>query len=537
MRIFTFLLVLILSGCATTELPPVPETERLKSEALVLGNLISNTSAVGNGVTSFGTIELENIQTKKKFDLNKSHNKYFAARNASVSGWLPEGNYKVIGLFGFGVHPLTASFNASKLGIEFSVKAGQVYDINTLIFQPLGDGKATIAYAPSTPEEYLKIGAMGNAYSVLAGREINEITFENTFPLKTGKNTTSASGGGLIVNAFLAAGSSSMHGGQKEQWSQLSSSAELISLIKKSTTVLNDKIVLADGRTIFGSSLGQILVRNTDGSWINHDTGVYSEITSLLKHQSGFIAATDNGEFLISDDSLKSWKKVGVGLPYGAAVRMFQISNGRTLLAIKTDKGLEMRTAENMFSFVSSPLYKIAVEGQAFWQFEYTKGNQLAATMGDRIAFLKIAESLVTYDIAKNSWSERKLDHGVAALEEDSQSKVVTLHHGSGAFGTTTITTDAGANFIEVKHKMSSRVRFTSPKIGYALRIDMGFSDSSNHFAMTSDGGKTWLEGKELPEACTDWDVIDKRMICITRSGSILSTLNAKDITVERLVN
>lgn len=537
MRMYTFLLVLIVSGCATTGTPPVPETERLKSEALVLGNLISNTSAVGNGVTSFDTIELENIQTKKKFDLNKSHNKYFAARNASISGWLPEGNYKVIGLFGFGVHPLTASFNASKLGIEFSVKAGQVYDINTLIFQPLGDGKATIAYAPSAPEEYLKIGAMGNAYSVLAEREINEITFENTFPLKTGKNTTSASGGGFILNAFLAAGSSSMHGEQKEQWSKLSSSAELMSLIKKSTTVLNDKIVLADGTAIFGSSLGQILVRNTDGSWINHDTGVYSEITSLLKHQSGFIAATDNGEFLVSDDSLKSWKKVGIGLPYGAAVRMFQISDGRILLAIKTDKGLEMRAAENMFSVVSSPLYNIAVDGQSFWQFEYSKGNQLAVTMGNKIAFSKSHESLVIYDTARNSWYERKLDQGFAVLEEDLKSNAITFVHGTGAFGTTMITTDAGESFVEVKHKMSSRVRFTSPKIGYALMLDIGFTDSSNSFAMTKDGGKTWVKGKELPEACTDWEVIDTRMICMTRSGSILSTLNAIDVTIERLVN
>lgn len=537
MRVFTFLLVLILSGCATTELPPVPETERLKSEALVLGQLISNTSAVGDLVKSFGTIELENIKTKKKFDLNKSHNKYFAASNASVSGWLPEGDYRVIGLFGYGIHPLTASFNAKKLGVEFSVKAGQVYDINTLIFQPLGGGNATIVFAPSNPENYLKIGAMGNAYPVLAERKINEVIFENTFPLKTGKNSANAGGAGLIVNAFISAGASKMHGEEKNQWNNLNSSAELISLTKKSTTVLNDKIMMPDGSTIFGSTLGQILVRNTDGSWINYDTGVYSEITSLLKHDQGIIAATDNGEFLFSDGALKTWKKVGTELPYGAVVRMFKVANERTLLVIKAGTGLEVRTAENMFSVISQPIHKIDVEGNAFWQFEYNKGSQLAATMGDKIIFLKSAESLVVYDIAKNSWSERKLDHGVAALEEDSQSQTVTFHHGSGAFGTTKITTDAGANFIEVKHKMSSRVRFTSPQIGYALQTDMGFTTSSNHFAMTTDGGKKWVEGKELPEACTDWDLIDKRMICITRSGAILSTLNAKDITVERLVN
>jgi hypothetical protein len=378
---------------------------------------------------------------------------------------------------------------------------------------------------------------MGDAASQLAAKPIEELTISNNFPLKSAKYSTQANGAGLIVNAFIAAGSQSLHGSHKSQWEDIKDSAQLLQTIKQSTTTLNDRLTLDDGRTVYASTLGQLLVRTKDGVWSNIDTGIDVGLISLLKAGNQIIASTDDARFLIGDAELKHWKLLDVELKESIAARMFSIKNNKILLVLKTPLGLEVRVMDENFAKISEPIQSKTNEelGVASWDYLSDKGELLAVQDGRNIKILTRYDNISNFNIDTEQWSEIKLEHGTAFLEKDPKSNVLTMPI-FGAFGSSTITTDGGKTFTKIKHSMLSRMRFVTPQLGFALIFDMGMSSSSNHFAMTQDGGKNWVHGKELEDACTDWDVIDERMLCITRSGIIVSTTNAKDLTIERLI-
>jgi hypothetical protein len=270
-----------------------------------------------------------------------------------------------------------------KQSTTFSVAAGRVTDLGTLVYNPLGAVDAThnrfeIAIDPSPlPVESLLRGAFPRVADALRGGQ--ELGWDSLPP--------------------------------KEQ------RARLIAAAKSSARGRNALVASTAGVAYAGARLGEVVVLpKPGGSWLHFDTGTLEEITALLPLQDGgFLAGGELGFVSYSPDRGRSWQKLSFVEP-NHAVTFLGIAATRDLVAIaESSEELIVYTsakpATGWHELRRFPFHQPNIlYNPGYFETKFSTAGEFhresAAIGGTRLAILEQPKTVWSYDFATRQWEQ-----------------------------------------------------------------------------------------------------------------------------------
>jgi len=523
---------LFLSGCATVP-PEVPPAEHLKTDGFVVVRVFVNAPMIGLMAPSFYAIGLKNTDNKK------SDAVLMPLDYASFGGWVPAGSYKIGNELALSpIGNVVVSAGESLTG-TVEVKPGHVNDLQTLIYQPIGaqsDIFIPVKAGMDVPAT-LKRDEPTVADQLLASG-ISTADLQTAIPLKAGTEGRGASGQGPIGDLLMHWSDAASATEKQLRWADAKNGDDLISLAKQSTTRLDGGYFMPDGSIVFGSSLGQILLRTPDASWRFIDTGRLDDVSYVVGEGPNLLASLADGSVIFSSDAGVHWNTVRVSQPIPAALRIYPMGADGYLLICQT--GTPGHYGMDVYKFAGP------VAGNLTLVKHLDLGITFAMFLPSDIAMVKgrlfIAQDdnhINIFDTKTGVWSLQQTQSDFSRIKVSNDGEIVDLMGANGVFGTDYMSVDGGEHWEKTKIPFSAiDAHFITHDIGIGLDNDMGAFSSTTQPMSTSDGGRTWVRGPAMQERCVDFLAIDKtrEYLCSTMSGKIMSSTDGKHWTIERAV-
>ncbi len=300
--IWIALLIGQVNGAWAAKSPATPE-DYSRTQGFVVVRLITNAAAVSVKSARFQDFSVvSRTQNGKVYYLGQSG---FQLRAQVFGGWLPPGEYELQGLGAQakqGLFTIGTGMELTGLLPPLQVMQGKRTDLGTLIFQPVGEGKAAVIHVESSVEN---TEAFAQSFPEDARVFVNAepIVWNPGGPYRFDPRTVSVgSNDGLLIYGLAAFDGKRNRTVAKVQWAGAVSAAEMLALAKRATVQAYSRAEDAGGSFYVASSMGQILKRAPDGAWTNLDAGTLRDILGLYVDGKTIVAGSEDGIILTSRD-------------------------------------------------------------------------------------------------------------------------------------------------------------------------------------------------------------------------------------------
>lgn len=330
------------------------------------------------------------------------------------AGYLPEGSYRLKGMLGMQSTPETGP------GFDFAIRPGALTNLGTLIYQPIGQGKATFVTYPGQAD---LARAVWKEFPAL-DKELGDPVVSGW--RQTAVNSQGASGQALptplqygAFGALLIDMADKKNETEKRlAWTDAQDPALRLMLSKTSTYSLNAVQELADGELLAGSNLGQLLVRSKSGEWSNIDIGDAREITALHAYSAThIIVGGEDGLLKQTMDAGRTWTDLAFPVE-NALIAHIHESNGE-LLVMSLAQG--RMTVHGRLDKPGSQWTEL-VNLPGMNTMSHTILPKRAALHKGKYLLLIPGKALHAFDLAKRSWTVSPVPSEIQEISSNGES-------------------------------------------------------------------------------------------------------------------
>jgi photosystem II stability/assembly factor-like uncharacterized protein len=304
---------LALAACA---IKPIGPKDTLKpDEGAFVFKVITDTTRGGDSLLFLiDTIEMQSEDGPNEpiFIAGTGQREATTPESMIFSGKLKPGRYKFVR----GRHHAAPSnifdprglfMNMGHLG-SFNVRAGEVTQLGTLIFHPIGE------VAPSRSFTGYTVANMGYGYVPPDAETLK--SFEQYFPALTEQVKARASSGFNMTP-------------------DLNASAELARNYKKASRHINSMWQDEHGNFFAGKSMGKVLLKQAGRpGWRELDVGAWRGVHSVRPYRSGLIAGGEEGLLKFSPDGGNTWNDL-VPPAWGQIAHIEVVRGNRVLVVVR----------------------------------------------------------------------------------------------------------------------------------------------------------------------------------------------------------
>lgn len=329
--------IMLLTACKSTPwVSPYAQPLAPNQGVVVLRASFNSDSLDPGHFTNFNTLSWAVLETvgakkKKKHYLQANDKEHWAYKSSfDLNQSLPAGEYKLLEVGGAWGGVISREFDVRANNLVFQVEPGKIVNLGHIVVQPLGDGKflSIPLPEPSVAETFI------SKTPLLAHWEVTE-PLSATDVHSAESSTDSADiaslgwGGSLLAGGIMSMISSANEREVNPTWKAVRTHTEALSAAKQVSYAANTFVELPNGKLFVGSNLGQVLVRNTDGSWHNLETGSLSAITAMaVQDAANILVGGEHGLLKITRDHGISWTELPSPKPYSLALDLVPYNKG-----------------------------------------------------------------------------------------------------------------------------------------------------------------------------------------------------------------
>jgi photosystem II stability/assembly factor-like uncharacterized protein len=446
----------VLAGCAAEPLTPTTEVGA-DSGALVLR--VTTNSAPAGFFPPYDTAQV--VSDGGTYTL--SRRTPGIVRTGVFTGVLPPGRYRVSRFETIGLNFKRWVDIPSAFG-TFTVQAGQLTDLGTLVYVPSGGAKVLFARTSSEADTRELVAA---AYPKLAATVLQRPILE----WDTSANAADLAKGFAAMRARVAP--------------------------------INNPLVAPSGAVYAGSALGQVLARSDQGAWRQFDTGTAREILTVTEDGPAILAGGEEGFLVRSADSGRSWQRL-TSPDRGAILHIVRRPNAGLMLVSLYERTLtvweqsgESWQQRNEFPFERS--------------FNTSTAQAPHVVSNERRLYVALPNGVIhAFGFADGQWQRYEAPFSLLTLATAGD-----LLYGYGIKFTSSlwISEDGGKSWrdLDTSRRAGAPV-FSDPSTGYVIYIKEVFAAKMS-VQMTRDGGRTWKETGDLPEAAARGVIVLRPMV------------------------
>ncbi|WP_158300884.1 hypothetical protein [Chromobacterium sp. ATCC 53434] len=506
-KIISLIMVSLLAGCAMT--PLVPQNP----EALKFTHGFVFSPKVQSSLSDVSEVQLRSQEDGSLYTLQQSDQLC-----GGFGLWLPAGNYELVEMFGDSLRKHSYP--------PIKVRAGSFTDIGGLIWVGVGQDKRVLL-SIHHPELDLQVKAVEEKQALYLLDHRVEVWKPSSVasPVLIPHEISNQ---GVVIDLMLEHGRKIGMSGFNKQLIDMGDSEEFLAAAKRTfPPITHSGVNGLHGEQYFGAELGQIRVRDMNGSWSSLDTGTLDSITAIAIENQTVVAATNQGKIFKKNN--KQWKNVAVLPEKIQILGLTHTSEGWLILAGKVIsssysefsalKDMSIYQADEGFSGLIQ-IKKIPIDSElAIFRpaVKYVNGKYFVNGLND----------LHVFDVRQGSWSLAGPGHEITSLNYDKGSNVFTAYKMQGIFSKLSISTDNGKSWVPTQSPgvTVQDIIFTSPSHAITVGIDMGLLSTSYELSQyESSDKKSTLISKSSPGVCKKI-VSDEDMhlfFCISDNGSIL---------------
>ena len=475
-RLIALFALIVSAGCAVA--PLTPTTEVAADSGVVVLRVATNADNAGF-FAGYETVEV--ASDAGTFLL--SRRAPGVVRTGVFTGALAPGKYRVNQLLTTGTN-YKRWVNVPAAFGTFTVQAGQLTDLGTVIFEPVGGNKVLFARTPSDTET----------------RELVAAAFPK------------------VAASVLAR--------PVRGWDLGANAADLDKVLadmRARVAPAHSPHVAPSGAVYAGSALGQVLVRRAGQTrWAQLHTGTTREILAVIEDGASIIAGGEEGFLARSMDGGGSWQRMQA--PDGGAILHLVRRPNAGLMAVslhdrevtvweQAGEAWQMRNR-----FPSERSFNMA-------------GLPPRATSGAGCLYVAMPNGAIhAFEFASGQWQRHEAPFSLITLAVAGE---VLYGYGAQLTNSIWVSEDRGKTWrdLDTSRRAGAPV-FTDARTGYVLYIKEIYAGKMS-VQKTTDGGRTWTEGGELPEAAIRRVMVLRPMVVhpngptllvFANNGTVLST-------------
>jgi hypothetical protein len=476
-------------------------------------------------VASFPAREVAvNGLTVKGGPRNKSFDLQLIPGRADMlaGAWLPEGDYTLVTLDGRDVEGSPS----------FHVKAGAATDLGALVEVDLGNYHGAVAHIHNQRADADAALALA---ALSAPQPIDIVSWApGDAPLKLAVEAANNPLGGLVVGIMADINHHKNAKPLSERLGKSETSESLLTAAKDSALPYMMRGVRdANGKLYYGGDLGQVRVRDPQGTWGTLDTGSLHRVTALAIAGDLLVAGMDNGTLRASHDEGKHWDEVAHLDCGGGRVTDLEFSGDRWAATAMTGREMFGEAYPRLFIHSSICVY-VSDDADITHLTERKKAVSdglryygMNGHLAKNAYFTLIAPDLMRLDLATMTWSKVAIPDSVTNFDMNEASHTAVAAHAQGMFSSVFLSTDDGATWKKIDRPpyVIKDIAFLSPTEGYAVRMQPHTFTVQTLTYSYNAAANQWMKTKELPLDCAAAmsDADGKPAFCLTRGGSILN--------------
>jgi hypothetical protein len=460
----------------------------------------------------------------------------------SFAGWLPAGEYRVVGMEGAaGTYP------------PIIVRAGELTDLGVLLRVPIGGYEYLIVPMDDDAAEAERQAVVERLGPLLKSAE--GVRWRPNVLPRPAKYLDKSPNLGLIADLLMAHDRKVNKPPLTKRLREAATIDEFLVLALPAMAPRGDEAGAdAAGNLYYGADLGQIRVRGADGTWRAIDTGSFVEVTAVEISGTRMAVGDLRGSLRLSDDDGKTWS-AAQELGHNRAVldidrvgtRWFVLAAdfvdapppvGFVAVAPGTPRGWTLGARLYVSSGLQDDFSDLAVireielpqPGFSVPTVGFTRIRGLVDSYTGHAAggfyFVNSLNSLLRLDLATLQWSEHNPGHRVDSFRVSSDGKLITAKRLQGAFSKLSVSSDYAATWIPYSRPpyVLYDVALETPDSGESTRWNAGLFSAAIEFYGYDPKTKDWRKTLGTPEGCVQLlrDAQHRQRYCLTNGGSIL---------------
>jgi len=498
LRVMLSSIVLMLSGCAATGPTVDPRSANFPpNNGFALVRVVTNTPTISSQLglsNQWADLYVRDANgTKYQLLLSPSGGR----RSTQVfSGFLPDGKYELAELF-----YAIKSADLKGLGLGFEVKAGQITNLGSIIYQSTGNN----GYAVLRSDQDDGLTPMLNEEFPLLSKDsqANQLSFDGS-PLRKDSTLSSASlnvasssplvsGVGSATTGIMQAIADKVAETEAlDAWKTTRDPVARLNLARASTYALNSVRELPGGELIAASNLGQLLIREPSGKWLRINVGDARELTAVhARDRKNIFVGGEEGQLYSTADGGANWKRAQFPTRAGLVLSI-QEHQGEFLVLSLEQNELVVRSTRDLASW--SELKRFGVAAPQLLKL-HASVQHVATTQGNKYIVVIPGNAVQILDLDARSWQTIATGGWYRDIKTvDNQLLLASGGHQLAPF----TSSDFGATWKEVPGSCAgtySRVvsiDFINPQNGYMLCAVNGMMAGSTSLKKSSNGGISW---------------------------------------------
>ncbi|KZN35274.1 hypothetical protein N480_19715 [Pseudoalteromonas luteoviolacea S2607] len=439
--------------------------------------------------------------------------------------WLPEGEYKIVEI---------GNQRKIKGFPNITIKTGNVTNMGSLVHFNIGSDKEL--WLPKH---------LGYESDLLAQHKLKFTPYldqSKTIEWAPKKMPTPSdvviegTGQGIIVGLINRYVHKAQQGELKEQLANEVNVDKFFDLAINTLPPVRNQIPGTDknGNLYFGSELGVIKKRKSDGSWESIQTEIISEIHIVRSLNDGsLLAANHNRELLLNMQGSHEWQ----------VVARFSENENIEDIDIFEDKIYVATSVYDNVRYVISggenyelKIYELSSSNFSDKSIIYKTQRKLGAQAHGKIVngkyYIGLAPDLLNIiDLQSNKVSKLQLPESFSNFNISNQG-TITLYTVQGAFSDLFVSEDNGQtwNELDTPPYTIGSIIFNTPQDGIAYRISANLADVSYILQKYNPNKNKWSNVSKAPDVCRYILHNDKYYpkFCVSKSDEIFSYQNGK---------
>lgn len=456
-----------------------------------------------------------------------------ASRSTQIfTGMLPEGHYQLLGLAA-GRGAIGKAVSLKGLGMAFEIRAGQITNPGTLIYQPVGNLEATFLRYPRNDdvqeflarhdEEWVKASA-GKA--VLGWSDTNALlTKERVMSgqtIVTSNSVTMGIVGTITMGVMQAISDRAGAIDPISEWQETKEPAARLALAKQNSYALNNIQALESGEIVAGSNFGQVIIFDAERGWRNIDIGDAREITAVSALTiNDLLVGGEEGMLLASGDGGKSWTRLKSPLPNGLIVSIVRTPKETLIASLADNQVLVHSQKKGSGRWAELKQFPIA---QPFLVTNWPTSQGIAAIQHGKYVLLVPGEQVHTMDLESRTW----ISHSGPGWARELRQQGEMIYTSQTLRLPPAYSKDAGASWSPYRNNCSGTFSWVvslaaiSESEQYLLCFSTGMFSGSTSLLKTTDAGNTWISlVKDMPVMASQMFATPKMVIYIDAAARV----------------
>ncbi|MDQ1834160.1 WD40/YVTN/BNR-like repeat-containing protein [Massilia scottii] len=460
---------------------------------------------------------LSGMDKEFKLELKVSHSRH---TSKIFAGYLPEGNYRLQRIVGLQSKPEIGP------GFDFAVLPGALTNLGTLIYQPIGEGKATFVIY----DKHIDLArTLSKEFPALA-KDLSDTTVIGWRKVAT--PGVGASGQAIpmslqygIVGALIGGMVNQMAETEKRiAWEDAKDPALRVMLSKTSTYSLNAAQELPDGELLVGSNLGQLLLRSRSGEWSNIDLDDPREITALYARSRMHITVGgEEGMLKQSTDGGLTWVDLDIPIENGLVAHVTEVNGELFVMSVAQGK-ISLHSRMNAPGSRWGELANL----QGMGILSHVNMPSRAAIHNGKYLLILPGKEIHSLDLATRTWTMSRVPQEIQEIGSNGESVYATgffqkphLSHDEGASWSKL--DNACGGFVSIVHDFA----MLNKNEAWSLCHVGGAFVTSSRIRHSTDAGRTWTDLlAETPLKSTKMVVKKSVLLYIDRDVRIFSSVD-----------